>query len=206
MSTVTNLTKKQIENIQIDESLIFINYGEKDERLLAPTRGGGEFTATVTVRDIEFDGRSGKTAGTQVIEEQGASLKVTTLCMSQENLALAVPGTVIEGNDKVIENPSSGVIPLESYLKNITIFARLIGGGFKKITIYNPMHETGFTSKAVQKSEGELAYEFLAHFPYSDLNGKGKLWRVEDVANMPTVPKDEAAAAQTADNKADTTK
>ena len=72
------------DNIQIDESVIFLDYGENTERFLAPTRGGGEFAATVTVRDIEFDGRHGKTAGTQVIEEQGASIKVTTLCMSQE--------------------------------------------------------------------------------------------------------------------------
>ena len=185
MSTVTNLTQQQIENIQIDEALIFINYGENDERFLAPTRGGGEFTAGVTVRDIEFDGRNGKTAGTQVIEEQNASIKVTTLCMSQENLQLAVPGSVVESVGKVLENPSSGVIPLTSYLKNITMFAKVIGGGFKKIAIYNAMHETGFTSKAVQKAEGELAYEFLAHYPYSDLNGKGKLWRVEDIEQMP---------------------
>lgn len=185
MSTVTNLTQQQIENIQIDEALIFINYGENDERFLAPTRGGGEFTAGVTVRDIEFDGRNGKTAGTQVIEEQNASIKVTTLCMSQENLQLAVPGSVVESEGKVLENPSSGVIPLTSYLKNITMFAKVIGGGFKKIAIYNAMHETGFTSKAVQKAEGELAYEFLAHYPYSDLNGKGKLWRVEDIEQMP---------------------
>ena len=185
MSTVTNLTQQQIENIQIDEALIFINYGENDERFLAPTRGGGEFTAGVTVRDIEFDGRNGKTAGTQVIEEQNASIKVTTLCMSQENLQLAIPGSVVESEGKVLENPSSGVIPLTSYLKNITMFAKVIGGGFKKIAIYNAMHETGFTSKAVQKAEGELAYEFLAHYPYSDLNGKGKLWRVEDIEQMP---------------------
>ena len=57
---ITNLTTKQIESIQIDEGVIFLNYGESDERLLAPTRGGGEFAATVTVRDIEFDGRHGK--------------------------------------------------------------------------------------------------------------------------------------------------
>lgn len=133
---VTNLTKKQIESIQIDESVIFLDYGETTERFLAPTRGGGEFAATVTVRDIEFDGRHGKTAGTQVIEEQGASIKVTTLCMSQENLALAIPNcTISSKDDKVIKNPKTGVIPLEAYLKNITMFAKLISGKYKKITI-----------------------------------------------------------------------
>ena len=189
---VTNLTKQQIENIQIDESVIFLDYGEDTEQVLAPTRGGGEFVATVTVRDIEFDGRHGKTAGTQVIEEQGASIKVTTLCMSQENLARAIPSCTIESDDgKTIKNPKTGIIPLSAYLKNITMFAKLVSGRFKKITIYNPMHEAGLTAKAVQKAEGELAFEFLAHYPHTDLDGD--LWKVEEISAYPEVAK--AAAA-----------
>lgn len=191
---VTNLTKQQIESIQIDESLIILDYGEDSEQVLAPTRGGGEFAATITVRDIEFDGRHGKTAGTQVIEEQGASIKVTTLCMSQENLARAIPSCTIESDDgKTMKNPKTGIIPLESYLKNVTMFAKLVSGKFKKITIYNPMHETGFTAKAVQKAEGELAFEFLAHYPHSDLDGD--LWEVTEIDAPPEMPTDDAAAA-----------
>ena len=197
---VTNLTKKQIENIQIDESVIFLNYGETDERVLAPTRGGGEFVATVTVRDIDFDGKHGKTAGTQVIEEQGASIKVTTLCMSQENLARAIPGcTVSDAEGNAITNPKTGIIPDSAYLKNITMFAKLISGKYKKITIFNPMHETGFTAKAVQKAEGELAFEFLAHYPHSDLDGD--LWEVTEIDTAPVMPTDDAAAAAAASNE-----
>lgn len=189
---VTNLTRQQIESIQIDESLIILDYGEDSEQVLAPTRGGGEFAATITVRDIEFDGRHGKTAGTQVIEEQGASIKVTTLCMSQENLARAIPSCTIESDDgKTIKNPKTGIIPLSAYLKNITMFAKLVSGRFKKITIYNPMHEAGLTAKAVQKAEGELAFEFLAHYPHTDLDGD--LWKVEEISAYPEVAK--AAAA-----------
>lgn len=201
---VTNLTTQQIENIQIDEGLIFLNYGESDERFLAPTRGGGEFVATITVRDIEFDGRRGKTKGAQLIEEQGASLKVTTLDMSQENLVLAIPNCVIESDDgKTIKNPRTGVIKDESYLKNVTMFAKTIGGKFKKISIYNAMHETGFTAKAVQKAEGELALEFLAHYPNSDLDGD--LWAVEEISKAPETLK-VAADAGTASPVATTTK
>lgn len=192
---VTNLTKQQIESIQIDESVIFLDYGETTERFLAPTRGGGEFAATITVRDIEFDGRHGKTKGTQVIEEQGASIKVNTLCMSQENLALAIPGcTVSDAEGNAISNPKTGIIPDSAYLKNITMFAKLISGKYKKITIYNPMHENGFTAKAVQKAEGELAFEFLAHYPYSNLDGD--LWKVEEVSEAPEQVEAVAAKAE----------
>ena len=174
---VTNLTTQQIESIQIDEGVIILNYGESDEQYLAPTRGGGEFTASVTVRDIEFDGRHGKTAGTQAIEEQNASLKVTTIGLTQENLARAIPNCTVEG-DGSLSNPRTGVIPLSAYLKNVTMFCRLISGAYKKITIYNAMHETGIGVKAVQKAEGELALEFHAHYHHSDLDGR--LWNVAE--------------------------
>lgn len=180
---VRNLTTKQIENIQLDEGIIFLNYGLSTQRLLAPTRGGGEFAANMTVRDIEFDGRHGKTAEMQVIEEQNASLKVTTLDMSQENLALAIPNCVVEDDDgKTIRNPRSGVIANDSYLENVTMFTKALGGKYKRITIYKPMHETGLSTKAVQKAEGELALEFAGHYKKEDLDGD--LWEIKDVTDF----------------------
>ena len=176
---IKNLTTKQVENIQIDAGVIFLNYGLPTQRLLAPTRGGGEFNATESVHDVEFDGRRGKT-DLQVVEEQGATLKVTVLDMSQENLALAIPNCSVESDEgKTIRNPRSGVVSKDSYIENVTMFARTIGGNYKRITIYNAMHETGFSTKAVQKAEGELALEFAAHFSTDDLDGA--LWEVKDV-------------------------
>ena len=91
----TKLNVKEVEKIQIDHGLIYLDYGETSQRLLSPTRGGGEFVATVTVRDIEFDGRNGKVAGMQVIEENAATLKTTLLGMTQENLRLEIPGAKV---------------------------------------------------------------------------------------------------------------
>lgn len=184
MPTVTNLTKKQVENIQIDEGLVFVDYGEETERKLAPTRGGGEFSATASIRNIEFDGRSGATAGTQVIEEQEAILKVVSLCMSQEELLFAMPFARKqgEGEDMVIKNPKCGIIPESAYCKNITMFAKLVSGKYKKITIYNPMSENGLTVKAAPKAEGEISLEIRAHYTIDDLNGD--LWEVKDAASV----------------------
>jgi len=64
-----NLTQNQIDKIQIDEGLIYVNYGELDEYLLGPTRGGGEFVATQEIRDIEYDGKKGKTKGMLTYKE-----------------------------------------------------------------------------------------------------------------------------------------
>lgn len=196
MPTVTNLTTKQIENIQIDEGLVFIDYGLATERKLAPTRGGGEFSATATIRDIEFDGRSGPTKGAQVIEAQDAVLKVTTLCMSQENLLLAMPYARVsgEGDEKVIKNPKCGLIKDEAYCTNITMFAKLLSGKYKKIVIHNPMSESGLAVKAAPKAEGEVALEIKAHYGISDLDGD--LWEVSDIA---AVTEGTAAAAANAE-------
>lgn len=182
MPTVTNLTQQQIDKIQIDEGLIYLDYGETSQRKLAPTRGGGEFTATQTLRDIEFDGRVGKTAGMQVIESQEASLKVNSLCLSQEELKLALPGCRVSGSGSaaIVKNAKAGVIPAASYLKNVTMFAKLLDGSFKKITIFNPIHEGALGIKAVQKSENELELEFSAHYKINDLNGD--LYQIEEVS------------------------
>lgn len=189
---VKNLTTTEIESIQIDEGVVIINYGETDERPLVPCRGGGEFTANATIRDIEFDGRNGKTAGTQVIEEQAADLKVTTISMSNENLLLAIPfariydanGTEVTAaaSAKVIKNPKMGIIPESAYLKNVTMFAKLVGGTFKKITMYKPMSEDGIGVKAVQKAEGELALDFHAHYGTDELDGE--LWEITEISSF----------------------
>lgn len=188
---VKSLTKKQVEHIQYNESVIFLDYGESTERYLAPTRGGGEFNATATIRDIEFDGRQGKTKGAELIEEQDAVIKVTTLCMSPENLKLAIPSTKIEkdGEDQheYIENPENGLIPDEAYLKNITQFCKLLNGQYVKITVFNPLSENGLTVKAQPKAEGELALEVHGHYPLEDLNKKGGLWRVDYLKTNPNL-------------------
>jgi hypothetical protein len=167
---VTNLTTKQIESIQIDEGVIFLNYGLATQRLLAPTRGGGEFAATVTVRDIEFDGRHGKTTGTQVIEEQGASLKVTTLDMSQENLALAVPCCVIESDDgKTIRNPKTGVIGTDNYIENVTMFCKTIGGELRKSLFITQCTKRALPQRRYRKrrASSRLSLSLIIRIPTS---------------------------------------
>jgi len=186
---VTNLTTQQIEAIQIDEGLIVLNFGESSQEVLAPTRGGGEFSATATIRDIEFDGRHGKTAGMQVIEEQAASLKVKALSMTQERLASMIPCATVDtasGKNNVIKNPGTGYIPVAgNYVDNVTMFCKTIGGKYKKIQLFNVMHEGGLNVKAVQKAEGEMELEFMAHYEHTDLDGA--LWQIEELAAMPTI-------------------
>ncbi len=97
-----------------------------------------------------------------------------------------------------------GVIPDEAYLKNITMFAKVIGGNYKKITLYNAMSEADFTLTAAPKGEGEMPLEVYAHWDAYD--DTAPLYEIEDVPSIATgdvepptvvtVPADEAASVE----------
>lgn len=175
-----NLTQGQIEKIQIDEGVVILDYKETSEKILGPTRGGAEFTVTPVIRDIDFDGKKGKTAGLQTKDEENASLKIKVLCCSQENLALALPNCVkTEGK---IEQGEFGLIAKENYAKNIAVVTKMLDGTFKILIMKKPMHEGAFTFKTAPKSENEHNLEFIAHY---DATTDTKLWSIEDSATNP---------------------
>lgn len=177
-------TETQVENIQIDYGIVFVNYGEVGQAQLGPIRGGGEFTVTKNIRDIEFDGRRGKSKGVQVVDEINAALKATHLDASLETLRLAMPYAdydPLEGKI-VCGSTALGVIPNEAYLKNVTMFAKVIGGGYKKITLYNAMSEADFTLAAKPKGEGEMPLEVYAH--WDALDDTVNLYEIVDVATI----------------------
>ncbi len=182
------LTQQQIENIQIDYGIVYVNYGEADQKQLGPTRGGGEFTVTKNIREIEFDGKKGKTKGVQVVDEINAMLKVTHLDTSMETLKLAMPYATLEGDGTTTpysiscKSSNIGVIPDTAYLKNITMFAKTVKGEYKKITLYNALAENDFTLTAAPKAEGTIALEVYAHWDALDDNAD--LYKIEDVQNI----------------------
>lgn len=183
---IKKLKKEQVEKVQIDEGVIFIDFGVAgSEYMLGPTRGGGEFTASMTFRDIDFDGRHGRTAGLRTIDEQEAHLAVKTLCCSQKDLLYALPGVEIVTADgkNTIQNPKCGVIETSSYQQNITMFAQTLDKKYKVITLYNVLDEGGLSIKAVQKSENEFSLDFYAHYTTDDLNGV--LYEIDDADAMP---------------------
>ncbi len=189
MQTVkaTKITKKDLEKVQIDHGMVFIDYGLTSQRFLAPTRGGGEFHASVEMRDIEFDGKVAKTKGAQVIDGNAATIKVTLLNMTQENLRLALPGVLGEkSEDGKITSPKTGVIADDNYLQNVTVFGKTLDGKYKKFVIKNPMSEGELGVTMQQKAEGELEVEFTAHDSIDELGSD--LWEISDAANIEEAP------------------
>ena len=178
------LTQQQIENIQIDYGIVYVNYGGNGQKLLGPTRGGGEFVATATIRDIEYDGSKGKTKGMQVVDDITAQLNVTSLNASMDTLKMALPFAKCDGTPEKLSvgSDSVGIIPDSAYLENITMFAKTVNGKYKKITLYNALSENGLTLAAAPKAEGTIALNVYAH--WDAIDDTKNLFEIEDVERI----------------------
>ena len=181
---IANLSTNEVNKIQIDEGIVVINYGETGEKVLGPTRGGAEFTATPSIRDIEFDGRKGKTKGLQVKDGEDVSLKISTLCCSLEYLKLAIPGATLNGSTNVLTPGKFGVIDSSSYLKNVALITKMLDGTFTILTIKNAMHEGALGYKGVSKSENEHSLEFIGHYDFTN-SLEECCWSIETAATNP---------------------
>jgi len=80
------------------------------------------------------------------------------------------------------ESGNLGVIQDSAYLSNVTLFAKVIGGGYKKITLYNAMTENDFSLAAAPKAEGVVTLEVHAHWDAED--DTADLYDIEDVESI----------------------
>ena len=179
-----NLSTADVNKIQIDEGIVVVNYGETGEKVLGPTRGGAEFTATPSIRDIEFDGRKGKTKVMQVKDGEDVSLKVSALCCSLDYLKLAIPGATVNSSTNKLTPGNFGVIEGSAYLKNVAVITKMLDGTYTILTVKNAMHEGAFGYKGVSKSENEHSMEFLGHYDYTD-STEECCWNIETSSTNP---------------------
>ena len=181
-------TSEQIANIQVDYGLVFANYGEAGQVQLGPTKGGAEFTASKIIRDIEYDGRKGKTKGAQVIDEINAMIKVGLMDTALELIGQLMPHASFSEATGKISNDPGGVIEATKYLANVTLFAKVVGGGYKKITLFNAMNEADFVLSAAPKAEGVVNYEFHAHWDAEDPDALFEIEDIESISDDTTKP------------------
>ena len=184
--SIVNLSTNDINKIQIDEGIVVTNYGESDEKVLGPTRGGAEFTVTPSIRDIEFDGRKGKTKGMQIKDGEDVSLKISTLCCSLENLKLAIPGATINSSANQLTPGNFGRVSNDSYLKNVAVVTKMLDGTFTILVLNNAMHEGALTYKGTPKGENEHSLEFLGHYDATS-STEQCCWHIETSATNPLV-------------------
>ena len=124
----------------------------------------------------------GPTMGMEVVDEISATMKVSTLECTLENLMLALGAATKVST--TISNTEGGVIPDARYLENITAFGKHNKtGAYKKIVLYNALAAGGLSLKTVDKGEAAFDLNFAAHWNPADMTDP--IYSITDDATGP---------------------
>lgn len=189
-NTFTGFSESTAENLLLDAGAFFVNFAVGTDtyesartsgKLLGATRGGGEFKASMTVRQIEVDGVKGRAKGLETNDAWDVYLKATVLEVNKETLAKALTSTVVStstvatGYSEIVGNNN---IDIEDYLDNITWVGKIAGSDEPVIVqVFNALNTDGLTLSVADKNEATMEMTFYGHYDTSALdNPPFKIW------------------------------
>lgn len=172
-----NVTAAQIKNILLDTGVVYVDYGEVSERILAPTRGGNSFVVEQDVKIIDRDCALGKEKDLRRTIMEDATLTVRLMDISIANLQLALRSATATATK--ITSTTDGVIAESEYLKNVTLIAKDLEGKNKIITLFNAMADNGLSIDMTDKDESVVEVVFAGHRDPTDYTKP--LYTIEEV-------------------------
>lgn len=189
-NTFTGFSESTAENLLLDAGAFFVNFAVGTDtyesartsgKLLGATRGGGEFKASMTVRQIEVDGVKGRAKGLETNDAWDVYLKATVLEVNKETLAKALTSTVVStstvatGYSEIVGNNN---IDIEDYLDNVTWVGKIAGSDEPVIVqVFNALNTDGLTLSVADKNEATMEMTFYGHYDTSALdNPPFKIW------------------------------
>ena len=179
-NTTTPLSKRTYENLQLNAGITLVNFDLADisnagalktaiatakadgSKLLGATRGGGTFTITREIRQVEADGVRFRFKGSEIVDSADAYLSETLIEVTPEHIKKVI------GNADVTTSGDKTTISLrtaiedEDYLDNI-VWIGDTSKGFVAIELYNALNTADFTMTFADKTEGTVNCEFHAH-------------------------------------------
>lgn len=182
MKKFSGFTKSTQEHLLLNAGAYFKNYEvEKDTydtavaagKLLGATRGGGQFNAVPTVRQIQVDGVSGRAKGMEVIDDWDVSLQANVLEIKKETIvasliASKVEDASVQGYEKIT---AKQVIELNDYIDNITWIGTVSGSDLPVIIVVkNALNTGGLQMKTEDKNESVLSMQFYGHYEQGELD------------------------------------
>lgn len=162
------------DNLLLDAGAFYLNYDIETDTgtLLGATRGGGEFRAIPTVRQIEVDGARGPVKGLKRFDSWEITLQATLL----EITSTILKNALISANVNT-DGPTHDIITLNNdislsdYINNVTWIGTRSGSNEPVIIqIDNAIGTEGITLAMVDKNEGTLPITFTAHYELTDLD------------------------------------
>lgn len=189
MKTYTGFNANTADNLLLDAGAFFLNFevgtdtyeSAKATKLLGATRGGGEFKAAMTVRQIEIDGVKGRAKGLEVNDAWDVYLKATVLEINEETLAKTLASstksesTVDTDYTEIVGNND---IELTDYIDNVTWIGKIAGSDDPiMIQVFNALNTDGLTLTVADKNEATMQMTFYGHYDTTDLdNPPFKIW------------------------------
>src|SRR5690625_923201 len=180
--TYSGYTADTAENLLLDAGAFFIDFEIDTDtfetavsagKLLGATRGGGTFTATPEIRNIEVDGVKGKAKGLQVIDSWTVTMLANVLEVTKEGLAKALTASETDESTNTTYNiiTAKNHIELTDYIDNITWVGTLAGTEEPVIIqIYNAINTNGLTLQTQARNEAVIAMTFEGHYDDADLD------------------------------------
>ena len=195
MKTYTGFNANTADSLLLDAGAFFVNFdpttdtyeSAKATKLLGATRGGGEFKAAMTVRQIEVDGVKGRAKGLEVNDAWDIYIKATVLEVNKNVLAYALASvtetqhtvgqtaTPIDGYTDIQGNND---IEVTDYLNNITWIGKISGEDDPVIIqVFNALNTDGLTLTVADKNEATIAMTFYGHYDTTELDkAPFKIW------------------------------
>lgn len=195
MKTYTGFNANTADSLLLDAGAFFVNFdpetdtyeSAKATKLLGATRGGGEFKAAMTVRQIEVDGVKGRAKGLEVNDAWDIYIKATVLEVNKDVLAYALAsvtetqheaGQTATPVDGYTDIQGNNDIEVTDYLNNITWIGKISGEDDPVIIqVFNALNTDGLTLTVADKNEATIAMTFYGHYDTTELDkAPFKIW------------------------------
>lgn len=171
MLTGVSSTTKQ--NLQLGAGIITTAYtpgGTIDaSSIIGATRGGGSFTATPTMREVEADGIPQYVKDFEVIDDWVVTLNATMIEFKADNLKLAMPGATVTTVSGATTITASHTVASEDY-RDIYWIGDLADGTKIAIKIANALNNSGLNLTISNKGEGTFALALIGHYDVASLS------------------------------------
>lgn len=182
MKKYSGFTTGTAEHLLLNAGAYFKNYDMETDtyesavaggKLLGATKGGGEFSAVPTVRQIEVDGVAGRAKGLEVIDAWDVYLRANVLEISAQTIADSLGASEIDSttNEKYDIITANASIELDDYTDNITWVGTISGSNEPVvIQVYNTLNTDGLTLTTQDKNEATVQTTFYGHYTQDDLD------------------------------------
>lgn len=160
--------------------------------MLGVTHGGNSFNVNLELRDIEADGKKGRTKGMTVLESVDPTLTVNLKSMTAERLAQAIAGSYIDDTSNSVYDiiTSKHNLELTDYINNVALVGRLTENGKPAIfVIENVLSLEGLQVTTNDKGEVVIPITFGGHYDTGHYTGETvpyKIYFPKDTTTTPT--------------------